>query len=341
MKVIDIRTKIRSRLAASVVVLLAIVGIGAVGYVGIEGYTVTESLYMTIITVSTVGFGEIRPLSNAGMMFTSALIVSSIGTFAYAASSVTHYFVDGDYRRAFQKQRHERILAKMENHVIICGFGRVGDQAAEELKSHDTPVVVIESDPEKVQALRAAGWEAIEGDATDDENLRRAGIGRAKALLTTLPDDAGNVYVVLAAKEQNPDLLIISRASNGTAVHKLRVAGARNVIMPDRVGGAHMATLVAMPDVVEFMDHIRIQGAGDVNLEEVAVGDLPGNVRLTMDGVFDAARRMGVNVIGLKRSTGEFVINPGAETHLDAACKLFVLGNADQIRRLHTFLRQP
>lgn len=336
-----LRRTLRNRLTAAVAVLLVIVTAGSIGYMLIEDYSLVESLYMTIITVSTVGFGVVRPLSDAGMLFTSTLIVGSIGTFAYAASTVTHYFVDGEYRQTLQRQRLQRIISNMENHVIICGFGRVGDQAAEELKSHGTPVVIIECDAEKAEGLRNQGYQVIYGDATEDDNLRLAGIDRARALLTTLPEDAGNVYVVLAAKEQKPDLLIISRASNASAVKKLRVAGARNVIMPDRVGGAHMATLVAMPDVVEFMDHIRLQGAGDVNLEEVAVSDLPQRLRLPTLGELDAARRMGVNVIGLKRSTGEFVINPGPETPLDNACKLFVLGNPDQIRHLHTFLRQP
>lgn len=337
----NIHSQIRTRLVTALAILLIIVAAGSIGFMLIEDYTPIEALYMTIITVSTVGFREVHTLGNNGMLFASALIVSSIGTFAYAGTAVANFFIDGDYRRAIREQRQRRTISSMEQHVIICGFGRVGEQAALELQSHGTEVVLIESDLAKAEELRNAGYKVIAGDATEDDNLKLAGIERARALLTTLPEDAGNVYVVLAAKEQRPDLLIISRASNASAVKKLRVAGARNVIMPDRVGGAHMATLVAMPDVVEFMDHIRIQGAGDVNLEEVSVSDLPEKLHLPTVGELDAARRMGVNVIGLKRSTGEFVINPAPDTPLDKACKLFVLGNQDQIRHLHTFLQQP
>ena len=200
------------------------------------------------------------------------------------------------------------------------------------MRDHAHDVVIIESDLELVKQLQKKGWRVLAGDATLDENLVDAGIGRAKSLITTLPDDAQNLYVVLSAREKRPDLLIISRASKSNAVSKLRVAGAQNVIMPDQVGGAHMASLVAIPDVVEFMDHIRIQGIDAVNLEEISVSQLPENLQLQTLGEMDAKNRMGVNVIGLKRASGEMVINPAPETRLDQSVKLFVLGTADQIR---------
>ena len=169
-------------------------------------------------------------------------------------------------------------------------------------------------------------------------NLVNAGLDRARALITTLPDDAQNLYVVLAAKERRPDLLTISRASNANAVSKLKVAGAQNVIMPDQVGGAHMASLVAIPDVVEFLDHIRIQGADAVNLEEIEVQQLPDRLQSMTLAEIDARNRIGVNVIGLRKASGEMVINPPLNTTLQASMKLFVLGTADQIRRLNDFI---
>ena len=198
----------------------------------------------------------------------------------------------------------------MNNHVIVCGHGRVGEKAVQELQDHTHEVVIIESNEELVKKLRDAGVRVLSGDATEDENLVNAGLDRARALITTLPDDAQNLYVVLAAKERRPDLLTISRASNANAVSKLKVAGAQNVIMPDQVGGAHMASLVAIPDVVEFLDHIRIQGADAVNLEEIEVQQLPDRLQSMTLAEIDARNRIGVNVIGLRKASGEMVINP-------------------------------
>lgn len=304
----------------------------------IEGYTLLEAIYMTVITVSTVGFGEVRSLSNPGMLFTAVLIIGSIGTFTFAATAVTQFFIEGDYRERLRAKRIQRIMNEMNNHVIVCGYGRVGEKAVQELQDHRREVVIIESNEELVKKLRDAGIQVLAGDATEDENLVNAGLDRARALITTLPDDAQNLYVVLAAKERRSDLLIISRASNANAVSKLKVAGAQNVIMPDQVGGAHMASLVAIPDVVEFLDHIRIQGADEVNLEEIEVNQLPDRLQSMTLAEIDARNRIGVNVIGLRKATGELVINPPLDTTLKASMKLFVLGTADQIRRLNDFI---
>lgn len=304
----------------------------------IEDYTLVEAMYMTVITMSTVGFGEVRPLSQLGMIFTAFLVVGSIGTFTFAISASTNYFLDGAYRERLRVKRIQRIMKGLHGHVIVCGYGRVGEKAVQELRDHAHDVVIIESNLELVKQLQKKGWRVLAGDATLDENLVDAGIDRAKSLITTLPDDAQNLYVVLSAREKRPDLLIISRASKSNAVSKLRVAGAQNVIMPDQVGGAHMASLVAIPDVVEFMDHIRIQGIDAVNLEEISVSQLPENLQLQTLGEMDAKNRIGVNVIGLKRASGEMVINPALETRLDQSVKLFVLGTADQIRLLNEFL---
>ena len=327
-----------NRIRLAVILFVGVLLVGSVGFMLIEDYTLVEAMYMTVITMSTVGFGEVRPLSQLGMIFTAFLVVGSIGTFTFAISASTNYFLDGAYRERLRVKRIQRIMKGLHGHVIVCGYGRVGEKAVEELRDHAHDVVIIESNLELVKQLQKKGWRVLAGDATLDENLVDAGIGRAKSLITTLPDDAQNLYVVLSAREKRPDLLIISRASKSNAVSKLRVAGAQNVIMPDQVGGAHMASLVAIPDVVEFMDHIRIQGIDAVNLEEISVSQLPENLQLQTLGEMDAKNRIGVNVIGLKRASGEMVINPALETRLDQSVKLFVLGTADQIRLLNEFL---
>lgn len=327
-----------NRIRLAVILFVGVLLVGSVGFMLIEDYTLVEAMYMTVITMSTVGFGEVRPLSQLGMIFTAFLVVGSIGTFTFAISASTNYFLDGAYRERLRVKRIQRIMKGLHGHVIVCGYGRVGEKAVEELRDHAHDVVIIESNLELVKQLQKKGWRVLAGDATLDENLVDAGIGRAKSLITTLPDDAQNLYVVLSAREKRPNLLIISRASKSNAVSKLRVAGAQNVIMPDQVGGAHMASLVAIPDVVEFMDHIRIQGIDAVNLEEISVSQLPENLQFQTLGEMDAKNRIGVNVIGLKRASGEMVINPAPETRLDQSVKLFVLGTADQIRLLNEFL---
>lgn len=326
------------RLRIAALLLGGVVCLGSAGFMWIEGYSLLEAVYMTVITVSTVGFGEVRDLSPSGMLFTALLIVSSIGTFTFAATAVTQFFIEGDYRERLRAKRIQRIMNDMNNHVIVCGYGRVGEKAVQELRDHSHEVVIVESNEELVKKLRDAGVHVLAGDATEDENLINAGLDRARALITTLPDDAQNLYVVLAAKERRNDLLLISRASNSNAVSKLKVAGAQNVIMPDQVGGAHMASLVAIPDVVEFLDHIRIQGADAVNLEEIEVQQLPDRLQSLTLAEIDARNRIGVNVIGLRKASGEMVINPPLDTTLQASMKLFVLGTADQIRRLNDFI---
>ena len=294
---------------------------------------------MTVITISTVGFREVHDLSPGGMIFTSFLIISSIGTVAYSISALTTYFVDGEYRNTFKAARLKKEIGKLKNHVIVCGYGRVGEMAVSELNDHDTTVVIIENDESRCDLLRQNGVLVIKGDATRDENLEKAGITTAKSLISTLPVDSENLYVILSAREKNSDMLLISRASQMNSVNKLRVAGADNVIMPDKVGGAHMASLVAMPDVVEFLDHISIQGSDSINLEEICMEQLPKNMKKSKLGEIIEHNRVGVNVVGLKRSNGEYEINPGAETELDGACKLFVLGTTEQIRALNRMIK--
>ena len=326
------------RIYLAMAFVIGVVIFGSVGYVLVEGYSWVEALYMTVITVSTVGFGEVRELSDNGMVFTTVLIMGSLGTFAYSLSALTTYFVNGEYRNTFKEARLKQEVEKLSDHVIVCGLGRVGDMAVQELVDHNNAVVVVENDPEKAEWLGSKGVLVISGDATRDENLADAGITRAKSVITTLPDDAQNLYVVLAAREMAPNIHIISRASMSNSVSKLRVAGANNVIMPDKVGGAHMASLVVMPDVLEFLDHVRIQGADAINLEEIPVNVLPQGLKASTLGELDARNRVGVNVVGVKKSDGDFIINPGRDTPLDDACKLFVLGTVEQIRTLNRLL---
>ena len=299
-----------------------------------EGWNFFESFYMTIITVSTVGFHEEHALSFAGKMFTAFLIVTSFGTFAYAISAITKYIIGGEYVKYYKELKMTKSLEKLNNHTIVCGYGRVGKQASHDLKFYKKEYVIIErsgeiSDDDENKDL------FVKGDATDDFVLLKAGLKNATALITALPKDADNLFVVLSARELNPKLKIISRASSYSSMRKLRIAGADNVIMPDTVGGAHMASLVVNPDVMEFLDLIKVSGKAAVNLEEIDFKELPEDMKNCTIGTLKSRAMAGCNVIGFKSKDGDYIINPADTTEINSDSKLFVLGSPEQIAELN------
>ena len=330
-----LNVKFFSRVYYAVILLALIVVGGTLGFMIVEGWSLLDSFYQTIITISTVGFGEVHDLSKPGKLFTAFLIITSFGTFAYAISSITAYIVSGDYIIYFKDYKALKEINKLNGHVIVCGFGRVGSQAIDTLKAHGDAFLVIEQKDDVIEAFRQDGSILyMQGDATNDELLVKAGVMNAKALITTLPSDSENLFVVLSAKELNKNLQVISRASKKASVKKLKIAGASNVIMPDSLGGSHMAQLVSTPDVVEFLDQISIQGENEVNLEEIDFQDIPEDCRYK--SLADLKKQFPVcNIIGYKSSDGNYEINPNDETAIVPGSKLFVLGNPEQIQSLN------
>lgn len=305
---------------------------GTFGFMYIEGWNFLDALYMSVISTTTVGFGEIHPLSDNGRIFVMFLIFLSFGTFAYALSSLTKYIIGGEYKESIFEYKFSKRLKAMNNHVIICGYGRVGKQVAEDLLGQNIPVIIIESAKDAVEKLNdMSNLLIIEGDATQDDTLVRAKIDEARAIITCLPKDADNLYVVLSSKEIRRDLLIISRASNHHAVSKLKRAGASNVIMPDIIGGSHMASLVSSPDVMEFMENIQAQGNDGINIESISFYELPEKFQNKTIKQLEEERLTGVTIIGYKDPSGEYFINPGMEMVVVPNSKLFVLGNKQQI----------
>lgn len=308
---------------------------GTIGYMIIEEWEFVDAFYMTIITMSTVGFGEVRELTDYGKLFTAFIIVSNIGIFAYAVTSITTYIVGGEYRRYLREYRIMQGLKKMKDHVIICGYGRVGAQVAEDLHSHGTDFVIIEKDLEIIEeAKKQTNFSFITGDGTSDDLINSAGVSNAKAIITCLPKDADNLYVVLAAREFNKSIVIVSRASRQTSVSKLRLAGANNVIMPDSLGGSHMASLIATPDVMEFLDIIKTQGQTGANIESVSFEELPEDMQEMSIEDLDAEGSTGVKIIGMRDQAGIYHINPNRSLHLKPGCRLFVIGTSEQIKEL-------
>jgi voltage-gated potassium channel len=327
------------RFYAPLLILLSLWLIGTIGYVLIDNFSWFDAFYMTIITVATVGYGEVAPLSINGKLFTAFLIITSFGTFAYAVSSITKFVIDGEFNEFFKNRKLNSTIEKLSNHVIICGYGRNGRQAAQVLKKHKKRFVVIENKTALTSTLNHKFSDlVITGDSTQDEVLIKAGILRAQALITTLPLDADNLFIVLTARNLNKNLTIISRASEDNSDTKLKIAGANNVIMPDKVGGAHMASLVMKPDVMEFIDHITAEVGDNISLEEISFDRIPEELKNKTLKDLEIRNRSGANIIGYKTAQGEYIVNPSADTLIIAESKLFVLGTQEQIVLLKQIL---
>lgn len=323
----------------ALVLLLTVISIGITGYILIEDFTFPEAFFMTIITISTVGFREVHPLSLGGQLFTAFLIMGSFGIFAYAVTTLTRYIVDGVFRNYLKDNKVKKQIQKLEKHVIVCGYGRNGRQTVHELRSHKVPVVIVDRSESVAEELREqTDVLYVFGDATEDDTLLDARIMHARALITALPNDSDNLFVVLTAREMNPDLTIISRASQFNSGKKLRSAGATNVIMPDKIGGQRMAKLVAQPDVVEFLDHVMLQSTNDVFIEEILCEQMSSKFVEKTIGEWGVRAVTGANIIGVKRGSGEFILNPSPDVKLSAEDMLFVLGTKEQIESLKSTL---
>lgn len=327
-------------LSFALILMFVVIGFGTIGYMRLnDEYSFIDALYMTVITISTVGFKEVHDLTDNGKLFTILLILTSFGIFGYIVSAVTRFILDGVFRRNLKDYKVARRIEKLSNHVIVCGFGRNGRQASLELLEHEEQVVVIDSKESSIDKIRMIPeLMFIQGDATLEEVLMLANISKAKALITAIPDDAANVYVCLTVRELNPDIRIISRSSKMQSDIKLKRAGANNVIMPDLLGGQQMAKLVAQPDVIEFLDKILLQSIGGVNLMEVSCANLAGCFigRSILD--LNVRNVSGANIIGLKDNEGNYIYNPSPEIILDQKIQLFVLGDSHQLKRLYKLL---
>tara|TARA_R110002020_G_scaffold475981_1_gene715449 strand:- start:6255 stop:7238 length:984 start_codon:yes stop_codon:yes gene_type:complete len=317
-------------LALLVMVLL----FGVFGYRFLSDYTWIDAFYMTIITVTTVGFSEVRPLDAEAKIFTVVLIVTSVFIFAFAISVITEYILSRNALQLLKKKKVKNKISSLSSHVIICGFGRNGNQAAERLKAYNRPFVVIEKDKEVIEKFEEEIL-FVEGDANEDDTLIEAGIDRAQYLITAMPDDAANLFVVLSARQLNNNLFIISRASQITSQKKLKLAGADKVIMPDKIGGDHMASLVVIPDLITFMDKLSTEGENTTNLEEVTIESFMTKIDNHSLRDLDLRRKTGCTIIGYIEPNGNYIINPEADLKLQPQGKVIVLGRPEQIKKLN------
>ena len=320
----------------AVTLLLMLLAIGVLGFRIMSNYSWIDAIYMTVITITTVGFGEVQPLDDFAKIFTIFLILASVIIVGYALTVITEYILSKNDIEELKLKKMQKKIDSLSNHIIICGYGRNGKQAASKLLAHGKPFVIIEKDNEIAERFQSETMPFIIGNANEDDTLFKAGIDRASTLICALPDDADNLFVVLSARQINKDMCIISRASQETSYKKLKLAGANNVIMPDKIGGDHMASLVVVPDLIEFIDNLSIVGQANINIEEISTEKLYNTDEVKTIRDLDLRKKTGCTVIGYKNGNGEYVVNPDAGIKLLPNSKIIVLGQPEQIQKLNS-----
>lgn len=324
--------RVRAGLGALGFVLVA----GTVGYL-LFGFGLLNAVYQTVSTVTTVGFNSPHRLSNGSKVFTIILILVGVGTALYTFSAVLEVLIEGHMRDLVRRRKMERDIARMNGHVIVCGWGRVGREVARFLANANRDVVIIDRDPERLSEVPYA---SVQGDVTDDETLRQAGIDRATSLVAALDTDADNLYVTVAGKSLRPELQIIARARSDSSEPKLVRAGADRVVNPQQLGGDRMAAFVTQPHVVDFVDIVMHDGTLEFRLEELTVltgSSLAGNTLRSAQ----LRDRTGALVLAIRRPGGNFVTNPSPEDVIEAGDVLISVGTAEQLSALDEFATRP
>ena len=335
LKEISLKKYVGSRLTVAWLLLFVVFLVGILGYRLFSGYTWVDAIYMTVITITTIGFGEVQQLSPQEKILTSIYIICSIFFVGYAISVITEYILSKNNIGNLRAKKVKSKIDALKDHVIVCGFGRNGDQAVSKLLAYNKNFVIIDKDESVLEPLYDSGMLYIHGNATEDEVLKAAGIERASTLMCTLPGDADNVFIVLSAKQLNNDLKIISRATKESTTYKLKLAGADNVIMPDKIGGDHMASLVVTPDLVEFLGHLSVsRQEGSINIEEIAFANICTDGKEHAIKELDLRKKTGCTVIGYRDPDGNYSVNPDADMVIKKDSKLIFIGKPEQIEKL-------
>ncbi|BCB95726.1 potassium transporter TrkA [Dissulfurispira thermophila] len=323
--------ELKKRLILSALLITLIIGFGTAGYTIIEGWSILDSIYMTIITLASVGYKEVHELSYNGRIFTIILIIGGVGTVLYALNNGAKLILEGEFKEVFGRKRLEKKIRELKNHYIVCGYGRMGKIICRELRGKNIKFVVIEK---KLDAFEERGDMLIlEGDATRDEILREAGIERAKGLISVLPTDAENLFVVLSARELKPDLFIVARAGEEGSEQKLMRAGADRVVSPYHIGGLRIAHTVLKPAVVDFIEFATKSGNIDLQMEEITVQEESKLTGLTLDEC-GIGRELGIIIVAIKKHTGDMRFNPTFRTAIKAGDTLIALGEVSKLKIL-------
>lgn len=306
---------------------------GVIGYILIEGWTFLESLYMTIITVATVGYKEIRPLSSTGIWFTIILIVLGAGFALYSFGTILEMMVEGGVQDILGRRRVERDIKKLKNHYIVCGYGRIGKVVVEELLKQDLSLIVIETDAGKVQEMLEQGILAIQGNAGDENVLKRAGIEQARGVVCVAASDADNLFITITARGLNKNLLITARAETRETEKKMLQVGANKVVSPYLIGAYRLVNTILKPAVTQFIELSSIEREMDVRLEEIRVGDKS----ILSDKLLKETpirSELGIIVVGIEKQDGKMLFNPPSDQVIESGDTLITIGTREQTAKL-------
>lgn len=329
------------RLVRRIVLIAGLLGfimiVGTVGFVLIEGYSWFEGFYMTLTTITTVGYMEIRTLSHAGRVFNSFVIIFGVSAMFLAVGAMTQTIIELELGDQYGKRRTRRMISQLHDHFIVCGFGRVGRNASFEFQRANVPFLVVDRSEQRVAKATESGMLAVVADATRDDSLREAGIMRARGLIAALPSDAENLFIILSARTLNPKLTVVTRASEEEAEEKLRRAGADTVFSPYSMTGRQLADCLLRPHVVEFMDFARRNIGPQVTVEQVSVTANAEFNKKTIGELMEL-RRSGVIVLAIRKQGGETVFNPPSDFEIAAGDFLIVMGERANLQRLEQIL---
>lgn len=326
--------QIQRRLRRGLVILASIVAAGTVGYTLIEGWSLTDAIYMTMITISTVGYGEVHPLSTIGRIFSIFLIVGGVSGALFVLSALVEYAMEGRFGITRRRRQMKAKIAKLKDHFILCGYGRVGEDIARTFSEEGVPFVVIDSRPDNIALAEEESYLYLPGDATSDKVLLEAGIERARGLIAAVGSDVDNTYITLSARELHPDLLIVARASSKETETKLKRAGADRVVSPSSIGARRMANIALRPAVVDFIDTVAYKRRAEKlqmeNIEADATSPLVGQT-------LEAARQHSKAIIlAIARQNGKILVTPANNEVIEAGDRLIILGTREQLAALES-----
>ena len=329
------------RLVRRFIVIAGLLGftlvVGTVGFRLIEGYSWFDGFYMTLTTITTVGYQEMRPLSHAGRVFNSFLILFGVSAMFLAVGAMTQTIIELELQDTYGKGRKRRMIENLHDHFIVCGFGRVGRNACYEFQRADAPFLIVDRNEQRVAKAVDAGMLAIVADATQDNSLRQAGVLRARGLIAALPSDAENLFIILSAKTLNPTLTVVTRVSEEEAGEKLRRAGADTVFTPYTMAGRQLADALLRPHVVEFLDFARSNIGSKITMEQVCVASKSELSNQSL-GQLSQLRKSGVIVLAIRTQKGETIFNPPDEIEISAGDFLIVMGERASLQKLEQIL---
>jgi voltage-gated potassium channel len=328
----------KNHFALTVILTFCLVLMGTGGYMLFEGWAFDDALYMTIITLATVGYGEVHQVSDTGRIFTIILIVSGVGYFMYVVGLIVQFLVEDRIRVILGRRKLDKQIARLKDHYIICGYGRIGRVLAHYLTERYLNVVIIEKNPDRQAAMDEDGVLYLMGEATDENLLLKAGIKAAKGMVTAVATDADNVFLTLIAKDLNPGLFIVARAIQNTAKRTLQAAGAGKVISPYDLGARRMAHAILRPTVIKFLELAFTDDNTDVQVEEIRVHDTSRllNVELKNSGI---RQQLDLIILTIKKADGTMIFNPKADTRIETDDTLVVVGRAKSVIRLERMMR--